>query len=1653
MPIRINEIVVSTTGIDTEFLELYGEPGTDLTGLSLLKIEPGGEIGTVIDLTGSIGVNGYYLLASPTAEARLGVTGNQSIADNTFTNGSRTYLLVENFTGTSGDDIDANDDGVIDNVLWDSIVDSVAPIDDDSPLIYSPNIVGPDGSFLSPGGYRDPAGTGAFVQHDFFDIASYTPTAGAPVVINEIVVSTTGVDTEFLELFGNAGDDLSSYSLLRIQSGGVIDTVIDLTGSVGENGYYLLASPEAEDELFVVADQQIADNTFTNGSRTYLLVDNFTGTSGDDIDANDDGVIDNVLWDSIADSVAPIDNDSPLVYSPNVVGPDGSFLAPGGYRDPEVSGAFVMHDFFDTASYTPQSGNDSRPLVINEIVVSTTGVDTEFLELLGDPSVDLSAYSILEIEPGGEIDTVIDLTGSTGENGYYLLASPAAEDELFVVADQQIADNTFTNGSRTYLLVKDFTGTSGDDIDTDDNGFIDKTLWSDITDSVAPIDNDSPLIYSSNVVGPDGSFLAPGGYRDPEGRGDFVMHDFFDTASYTPMSGNEQVPLVINEIVVSTTGVDTEFLELLGTPGDDLSTYSILEIEPDGEIDTVIDLTGTIGDNGYYLLTSPAAVSALGVIGNQTIADNTFTNGSRTYLLVENFTGASGDDIDADDNGFIDNALWSEITDSVAPIDNDSPLIYSSNVVGPDGSFLAPGGYRSPEGNGDFVMHDFSDLASYTPTVGTYTPTVAINEIVVSTTGIDAEFLELLGDPSTSLANMTILEILSGGEIDNVIGLSGQTGDNGYFLLASPTAEATFSLTANQAIPNNTFTNGSRTYLLVEDFSGAIGDDIDIDDNGVLDTPFWSSIVDGVAPIDNDSPQVYTNNVVGPDGSFLAPGGYRDPERSGDFVMHDFSDFAAYTPTEGTGDTSGEPGGDDPTLISTIQGNTDTSPLNGATVTVEAIVVGDFQNGDADALRNLGGFFVQEEAANQDGDAATSEGLFIYDVPLGLVDVSLGDRVQVTGTVSEFQGQTQLTASSITVVEAGAVADVNTLAVSVSLDAIDATVVDAEGNYAPDMEAYEGMLATFTDTLTVNELFQLDRFNEIRLSANGRPDQFTQLFDPDPAAFDAYQQQTGSDQIIFDDGLNLQNAAILPEADLDGNGVFNTADGFTMGDTITGLTGIVNYTWAGNTASDTSWRVRSVDDGNTFVDSNVRDVTPPDVGGTLTVATFNVLNFFTTLDVAGNPGSGPFNLDPRGADNIDEFNRQVDKLVTTLSAMDADVFGLVELENEFQTDQNGDGLVAINFLVDALNASLGSPTYAVVDPGRAYVDVSDAISVGLIYNTETVDLVAGSVEILDDSDLAGLSGTYTTPLFDGPSTNRAPLAATFVDANTGEDFTVAVTHMKSKGGSGTGDDADAGDGAGAFDATRTQGVEALTEWLDTFADEDVLVLGDFNAYLQEDPIDAMLTSGYTNLGETFSPGQDSYVFDGKTGTLDYAFANTSLSAYVTDAASWQINSDEPDAIDYNTDFGRDASIFDGAVPNRSSDHDPIIVGLEFPGEPALNPIVGTEASDYLVGTDEADAIQSLGGSYDKMAGGLGEDVFVFGAETLNGRRERDVILDYEVGMDAIVLTDGASVGSIRQTSTQVVVFLEGDRDAIYVRGDGVTDDNLSIFTDAEFVFG
>ncbi|MGF1455969.1 MAG: ExeM/NucH family extracellular endonuclease [Alphaproteobacteria bacterium] len=1211
---------------------------------------------------------------------------------------------------------------------------------------------------------------------------------------------------------------------------------------------------------------------------------------------------------------------------------------------------------------------ETGTVIINEQVVSTDGLDREFVEFVGTPGQSLDGFAFLEIEDGGEIDTVIDLSGLTiGDNGFLLGTSPAAEDEFGITGNFGFNNNTFTNGSRTYLLVEGFTGQSGDDIDTDNDGTIDTIVWNAISDSAAFVDDDNPLIYSQDVVGPDGTFLAPGGFRDPEGTGDFQIHDFFNFDAYTPTVGTAAPPapqVVINEIVVSTDSVDQEFVEFAGTPGESLDGFAFLEIENGGEIDTIIDLSGfELGVNGFLLGTSPEAEADLGVVGNFQIDNNTFTNGSRTYLLVNGFTGASGDDIDADNDGTIDNAPWAAIVDDIALIDDDNPIIYSAQIVGPDGSFLAPGAFRDPQITGAFQIHDFFSSAGYTPTAGVFpTQPLVINEIVVSTIGDDEEFFELLGEPGTSLDGVSLIEVESGGEVDSIIDLTGfSTGDNGFFLGASPEAESELGVIGNLQIGNNTFTNNSQTYLLVRDFTGAEGSDIDTDDDGVIDTILWTEIIDSVAAIEADDPIIYSANVLGPDGTFLAPGGFRDPEGTGDFLLHAFSSNAAYTPTAGTGSV-GDP---EPRLISEIQGEGRSSTLAGTAVLVEAVVTSVNTTGSG----NLGGFFIQEEDIDADGNDLTSEGIFVFTGSNPSTTVQVGDTVRVAGTVNEFFDETQISnVTSIEVVSSG-----NTLPTAAVITfPVAAITTNSDGERIADLEAFEGMRVTVPQEMTVSDLFTLGRFGDIGLNSGGLTEVFTQGNAPSVDGFDAFIDEQVKQTLVLDDGSTIQNPATVP-FEIAGEsgaipGQFDAADPLSAGDTVEDLTGVLRFSRGSGGFGDETYRLVPTEAPD-FVDTTPREETPPDVGGTLTVAAYNVLNFFTTLDDErsrnNNPlNAGPNNLEPRGANdrNFDgaglepgdpgyvpdlvEFERQVDKLVAALTGIDADVLGLIEIENEFGSDQNGDGLVAIETLVSELTAATGT-NYAYVDPGVPFIG-TDAIAVGLIYDADAVRLAEGTtVEVLTDADLAGLGLDFGNPVFDGPGTSRSPLAATFQDIESGGTFTVAVNHYKSKGSvSPFGNNEGIGDGTGNNNEARLQASIALDTWLDTdptgSGDPDVMILGDLNSYAMEDPITFLKQEGYGDLVDAFIDDGDfpfSFGFPvdldiapaAQTfGSLDYALANASLAAQVTGAAEWNISSLEASALDYNVEFKPQSQIDDLFAPSpyRASDHDPVIIGLE-----------------------------------------------------------------------------------------------------------------------------
>ncbi|MFL6213062.1 MAG: ExeM/NucH family extracellular endonuclease [Blastocatellia bacterium] len=651
--------------------------------------------------------------------------------------------------------------------------------------------------------------------------------------------------------------------------------------------------------------------------------------------------------------------------------------------------------------------------------------------------------------------------------------------------------------------------------------------------------------------------------------------------------------------------------------------------------------------------------------------------------------------------------------------------------------------------------------------------------------------------------------------------------------------------------------------------------------------------------------------------------------------------------TDGQG--QGTINNDDISKIHDVQGNGASTPIPGATVTVEGVVVANFQG-----TSKLQGFFLQEEDADADADPATSEGVFIFCNTCPTL-VAEGQRVRATGVVSEFNNMTEITASaggSVVITDAGNhLAEVTPAVISLPV------VGDLNAFY----EAREGMLVTFSDTLIVSEYFQLARFGQIELYQGSRPRQFTEDAPPSVAGYTAHLDELARRRVILDDDNNAQEAYLTtssPPGPPDGlqsvfypqaNGGFSVGtqgtDFFRGGDLVNGLTGVLHWSFPGFGAD--TWRIRpTAAHPVTFTVANPRPATPPAVGGVIKAVGMNLLNYFTTIDTTSSTSSGPCGpsggQDCRGADSVAELNRQRERASIVICSLNADVYALMELENTTPSD-------TINDLLGAVNARCGGAhPYAFVNTGGTLG--TDAIRVQLIYRTGIVSPVGSPLVDLD------------------PIHNRPPTAQTFdvVDAANpafGQRFTVVANHFKSKGcdASATGSDADANDGQGCYNGRRTAQATRLLTWISgtvipAAGNSDILLLGDFNSYAHEDPVTTLTAGGFTDL-ETALLGTNaySYLFNSELGHLDYAFASASLASKISGVEAWHINADEVDLFDYNDevkDTGEstfeekpDGSalvpprvVFQPGTPYRASDHDPVLVGL-FPCAAVPKPLV------------------------------------------------------------------------------------------------------------------
>jgi predicted extracellular nuclease len=364
-----------------------------------------------------------------------------------------------------------------------------------------------------------------------------------------------------------------------------------------------------------------------------------------------------------------------------------------------------------------------------------------------------------------------------------------------------------------------------------------------------------------------------------------------------------------------------------------------------------------------------------------------------------------------------------------------------------------------------------------------------------------------------------------------------------------------------------------------------------------------------------------------------------------------------------------------------------------------------------------------------------------------------------------------------------------------------------------------------------------------------------------------------------------------------------------------------------------------------------------------------VLNYFLTLEADGG----------RGAETEADFERQAGKIVPAIRALGADVVTLMEIEDTDSTGYSpGDADQALADLVGRLNTAEGSDVWSYVRlPQELYAVDRDVIRSAIIYRNDVVQPVGDSVGLVDEAVWFNA---------------REPIAQTFV--KDGDEFTVVANHFKSKSpGAPTGDNVDSGDGQGEWNGDRRRQAASLAAFADDLrestGDDDVALMGDFNAYSQEDPIVDLAGGGYEDLGTEFDAGRYSYVFDELSGSLDHALATDALAAKVTDLVHWNINAVESFAYQYTGDPALYAP-----NPYRSSDHDPLLLGLDLEERcQGLVPTIrGTEGDDTLVGTAGVDVVMGLGGN-DVISGGNEQDVICGGAgdDRLAGDNGDDVL--------------------------------------------------------------
>jgi 5'-nucleotidase len=658
------------------------------------------------------------------------------------------------------------------------------------------------------------------------------------------------------------------------------------------------------------------------------------------------------------------------------------------------------------------------------------------------------------------------------------------------------------------------------------------------------------------------------------------------------------------------------------------------------------------------------------------------------------------------------------------------------------------------------------------------------------------------------------------------------------------------------------------------------------------------------------------------------------------------ADFAAGAPTPGA-DVAAPPGTPMPHTIAEVQGTGATSPLAGENVILKGVVTAAYATG------GFHGFFLQTQGTGPEPSASgASDGVFVFQsggssTPLD-ADAVVGNYVQVTGRVTEFRSASDDTGTLTEVTAAGA------------------DIVDAGDAYSPvqalttpwpttdaGRESIEGMLFQPLGAYTVTNTFATNQFGEVGLAVGTTPlIQNTEVATPGSPESAAVVADNARRAVTLDDGVSTNYLAnsfsqatcgLRPTPCLLNGGLtpayLSTTAPVRVGEPATFASPVVvDYRFKLWRFQPTAPVVGPDNSGSPVSFANTRtsapDATKINRLGTadLRVASFNVLNFFTDLgdqnpdctayyDRDGNGNNVQGGCDQRGAWDAADLARQQEKEVAAITALGADVVGLMEVENSAKFGHPRDE--TLSRLVDALNARAGAGTWAFVPSSTELppTEQQDFITTAMIYKPATVMRVDASRALGTQS---GEGQAFVNA--------REPIAQTFKKKyGKGDKFLFVVNHFKSKGSAGPfpGDE-DTGDGQGASVTSRILQAQALRDWVPGVAADTgakaIVMAGDYNSYTMEDPLDVLYRAGYTDVGSHFDPGRYSYSFSGLSGSLDHILVNDAGLAMATGADHWNINSGESVALEYSR-FNYHSTNFHDPGPYRSSDHDPVVLGL------------------------------------------------------------------------------------------------------------------------------